>query len=221
VSRKRILIAGLLISLISLGTIGWMRYRRFTTAPVEHGERMTSSQIVRVRDRDEKARYEKVQLPLLGAVMCTAMEDEAALVIDSGGETNLPFTVYQRENGRFLRAEFIAPGSVDYATPIPELESAMRSWDEAIIGLVDEPPTAGWKEIVAKLPTIGSMKDVKRISITLVNYRIGPNAPQPTYLVTVFGAMKVVERMPDTESHRRMRILFDAKGGELAEDNLL
>lgn len=97
----------------------------------------------------------------------------------------------------------------------------MKSWDEAIIGLVDETPTVGWKAILAKLPTHGDMRGVKRISITLVNYRVLNNAPQPTYLVTVFGAMKVVEWSSDKESHKRMRILFDTNGRALAEDNLL
>jgi hypothetical protein len=178
VKNRLIYVLGLLMLGIAIWVLSGIRIRPLFSEPTEHKANARAAQNLRGGTDVSPAKTEDIQLPMVGTVRCNKIEDKISL-LTSDGETDLAFTVYLRDNGRFLRAEFIAPGSVDYATPLPRLERAMKSWDEAIIGFVDETPSVGWKEIVAKLPTHGNMQGVKRISITLVNYRVLNNAPHP------------------------------------------
>jgi hypothetical protein len=175
--------------------------------------------LTEVRPQLTSSRSEKVAitLPQLGVFECDAATDHAFIL----PKIALPFRVYRVPDGRFFRAEFIAPGSPDHASSLEEIELALRSSNEAYIGLPNEHPKVGWKAIVAKLRELGNIAEAKRITITLVNYRRGSGPPKPMYLVNVFGAMKIDDLSGDQDVHKRVRIIYSASGRLILEDNLL
>lgn len=181
---------------------------------------------------DGEAIADSFFFPFLGTVECFSRTREEPYTTRDGETYNWPIKIFYDRNGKFLRAEYVKKGAVDYQAPHWLQEANYK--EEKILGVPDHSPPLSVKQIVDLLYKYsGSKMDrATRINISWVLLQSptllpitkdgAPPKTRSVFIMNVFGSDTIHHRVPDLpeyEKFRRVRNVFDENGKPLWSDS--
>lgn len=168
------------------------------------------------------------EFPFLGRVQAHAKVSTVSIKTVDGKHVAVPFKIYYRENGQFLRAEFNKPGAKDYSFDAEHNRRRYIQRDETVNGLPAVPARVPFEKILGELASeehaFGiDFTTATKIDVTYVTYTRSGDKPTPVYIINVFGCHSIApEYFADRdESAKRIRYIVDGEGKTWLFDNNL